>query len=185
MPTATKNASRPRPPKGGYVARPGSPITDAQAKVVGAELQRMRSDGVARTPKNLVSRAGRRGSSLRGLFEWDDAKAGQRHRTEWARTLINSTLIVDLVTSKPSRAFYSVVVSDGDDEDQAPREYRTRSTVLASDDALEQQSKRLYGTLLAAVEDAEGLGLGARERAWKTIIATVQSHPPAATNEAG
>lgn len=161
-----------------YTARPNSPITDAQANIIGLETERMERDGIPVTAKSILERARDAKSRLHGLFDWDDESAAEKHRIAWARELLASVQIIEVRTGQPARALYSVVAST--DGDEARRAYYPRRSVLESDEARAQLSRDRYRSIAAIVRDCESIGLCQEDAAWMKIRQAVESNTPKA-----
>jgi len=97
-------AARKRKVKFQYKAVPGSRVSDADARVVGPELERIGRANGDLTPEELAS------SPLHKFFEWSDRRAAQKYRLEQARHLIRSVQIkiVGERTPVEVRAFVKV-----------------------------------------------------------------------------
>lgn len=176
--SATKKAARVREE---YRAREGASITDAQAKLLGQEMEAMEREGVPVTPSNLIARCEAPEHPLNSLFQWDDARAAIQWRLEQARRAIASVVVVRVATGEVARAAYSVVVNDTTAQH---REY-VRRDVVESQDALRMQvSVELYSRIRAALREARSLGLVA-EPAWERIDAAVRANEPAAVVATG
>jgi hypothetical protein len=73
-------------------ARPGSRISDKQAREIAPELFALeRRDGLA-TPEAVITAAREPTSALHGLFDWDDASAAHKQRLQMARQVIRSVV---------------------------------------------------------------------------------------------
>lgn len=73
----------------GYAAAPGATYSDADAQIIGAELETIAAQEIAVTPQEIVARAKRASSVLHKFFEWDNRKAAEAHRIHQARNLVN------------------------------------------------------------------------------------------------
>lgn len=110
-----------------YEWKPGRSYPVA-AEEVGKVVERIiKREGVC-PPQALVNAARPESSPLRPLFEWDDAKAAEDHRTYQARHVLNSLRVV-VIKGNPNPtppAFLSVRVAPtaavnadaGDDDDR-------------------------------------------------------------------
>ena len=139
-----------------YCARPGAPINDEQANLVGYEMEYMERDGIDVTPDAFLERSAEASHPCHVLFPWDDKKAAHQHRLDLARRFMGSVQIIEVKTRPPTRARYSVRVQK---ESSSKREYVTKRKVVKSDDYMSQMSEQLYVRIRAAVRTAEDLGL--------------------------
>jgi hypothetical protein len=98
-----------------YVAAKGSPFSDDDAAVIGAELARIaeanKVEDLRSLDKHLVFEAVEADPNhpLRRFFDWDDASAARKQRISIAATLIRSVRIVSVVMGKrsaPTPAFF-------------------------------------------------------------------------------
>lgn len=161
-----------------YRARKGASITDAQADLLGREMEVMEREGVPVTPANILARFEAEDHPLHGLFEWDDAKAAIQWRLDQARRAIASVIVINVSTGDAGRAAYSVVIND----DESPRKHReyVRREKVESEQALRAQvSIDLYTRILAALREARSLGL-TTEPAWARLDAAVRANEPVA-----
>lgn len=76
------------------------------------------------TPHEVVEASRPEDAPLHSAFEWDDAIAAERYRETQAGYIIRSVEVVVEGTSKPTRAFVSLAVTENE------REYREISHVL-------------------------------------------------------
>lgn len=110
-------------------------IRGLKAQQVGEELERIRTLHNGRlTPKDVVQAAERKGSPLHRYFEWNDAKAGIKHRITQAGCLIRSIEVVVEVKKGPSRD-YRAFVSVRRDKD---RSYTSLGHALSDADMRKQ-----------------------------------------------
>lgn len=166
-------------PKVKVTARPNCPLSDKQARVLCREVEDMYGSGATVTPKSLVEAAKAKDSPIHALFDWDDESAASKHRIEHARMLLGCIYVFEMRTGRPQRAYYSVNL-ETTEEGGAKRSFHPRRVILDNDDALQQVSLRLYGTISAAIREAEGLGLTESDGAWKRIANAVRQDPPSA-----
>lgn len=91
------------------------------------------------TPREVVDASRPEDAPLHAAFEWDDAVAAERYRETQASYIIRSIEVVLEGSSKPTRKFVSLAVSDGG------REYREINRVLSirsERELLLEQAKR-------------------------------------------
>lgn len=157
-----------------YRARDGSPITNAQADIIGREVDAMQESGESVTPGKLVERAQSPSSPLHPLFDWNDQSAAYQYRLSWARTLIASVQVIEIRTSEPKKAYYSITAETG------KRSYLPRREVLGSDAAMNEVSRDLYARLRAATREAVSIGLASSDPAWTKLCNSVEANTPAA-----
>lgn len=101
---------------------------DADAQVVGNELERIYNEKGTLEPSVVVKQSRPKRAPLHSLFEWDDEVAAEKWREQQARNIIGSVMIVDSSNDEPfTRAF--VHVSD---------DYRPLSIVLEDRDMTEE-----------------------------------------------
>ena len=94
-----------------YKARPGGRLNDAEAEIVGKELERLEKTDGKIIPERVVELAKSRRSPLHNYFTWDDEEAANRHRLEEARALIRSIVVeyeIEREQKTMVRAFYNV-----------------------------------------------------------------------------
>lgn len=95
------------------------PIPKVEADVFGSVCERLANGQPlhALAPSIVVEEARKRTSPIHALFVWDNDKAANAYRVHQARKLIGMLEIVHVEQrsgrSTSSRAFYSVVASDG------------------------------------------------------------------------
>lgn len=164
-----------------YMARPNTPITDKQAQLVGRERDRMVAEGIAPTARNFLRRVSAESNPLHKKlgFTWDNRKAAELHRLDWARVLLGSVVEVEISSAAPHKAFYSVDTARGDGPVQQ-REYRTRREVLDDANYTDQVSVERYFTAAAAARDVRALGICKGDRAWRRICDAIEQNEPAA-----
>lgn len=123
------------------------PFGRVDAEVVGATLADLQKRQQLK-PAVVINEARPVDSPLHPLFEWNDSIAGERWRTEQARSIIANVLIVDGAHSEasaPIRAFVSLN-PDGDyDGDNS--EYLPIATVIADPDLYAQMCRRAHKDL--------------------------------------
>jgi hypothetical protein len=154
-----------------YRARPGSPITNEQAAVVGAFVEQVQGTGLDATPAMLVDAARDPDSTLHTLFEWDDSKAAENWRRHWARTILGSLQHIEVKEQPPVKSLFNISTSAG-------RGYVSRKEVLVSPEANAQVQEALYRRLISVANEAESLGL-ARSGEWRTLCMMIRTNAPA------
>ena len=92
-----------------YRATPGSKIRNADAQIIGQQLQEL---GDQFTPADVIAAASDETSPMHAYFDWDDETAAGEHRLHQARQLVRS---VQVVITGPEgrdqiRAFHSVSI---------------------------------------------------------------------------
>lgn len=98
-----------------YKARKGSRFSDADAAVIGPELDRTFGPEAPRTPEGVVRKAQSARSKLHPYFTWDDDEAGRAWRLQEARLMLNSLEILvigDGQEPRRTRAMHHVVVNE-------------------------------------------------------------------------
>lgn len=81
-----------------YKWKPGARVK-INAKVAGAELERLRTQRNGRlTPADVLEAAKAKSSPLHKAFEWDDTEAARKFRLEQASYLIRSIEVVVIAT---------------------------------------------------------------------------------------
>jgi len=179
--TATA-APAPWEPK--YKARKGGRLTDEDANNVGLEVKLMEEGGVLVTAENILSRAKKKRHPLHNLFTWDDTSAANQYRLAQARHMLRSYVQIDITTGRPGRGSYNIIEGEVEEVDVSdnpiPKRsiYMSREKVIKNTDAIEQVSERLYKTVLAAINEAESLGLTANDDGWKRLANAVRRHLP-------
>ena len=161
-----------------YKARPGAPIDDEKAAIIGNELEQMIAEGIPTTPENLVERAKRSKGDLHQLWNWDVNAAAQAHWTSWARRLIASVVVLELKMKQPAKAFFSVSVKQEDSELTQRRYMPRRMVLLDMNDELVQVSDRSYKAIMAEIEKIVGLQLHRKDSGWADIVSFLQIHAP-------
>lgn len=121
-----------------YRARPGHGLSHKEAAIVGPVLQGLVETSGRLDPQLVVRTARPKGSPLHRHFEWDDRKAGERFRLWQARQLVRSVEIVIEESSEPIPAFYSVAMTD----DEQDREYMPLRDVLTDETLLTKTKAR-------------------------------------------
>ena len=76
------------------------------------------------TPHEVVEASRPDDAPLHSAFEWDDAKAAEKYRETQASYIIRSVEVVPEGSSKPTRAFVSLVINENE------REYHEINKVL-------------------------------------------------------
>lgn len=96
--------------KKAFKARPGSIITDEDARLIGNIITEKFNDHIG--PEQFLEYSRPNSSPTHKYFEWDDSVAGERYRLEQARSLI-SCLVVE-IEGESTKAFHSVYVEELD-----------------------------------------------------------------------
>lgn len=110
------------------------------------------------------------------LFKWDVNEAAEAYWTDQAGKLLGCVYVVNDVTKKEARAYYSVVAST---EDGPRRSYRPLGEVVSDENMLGQISLESYERIRAECDKMEALGCN-KDPAWKRIIAAVRASVPLA-----
>ena len=99
-----------------FVAREGSPWSDAQAARYGVELARLQVEYGAITAEVVVEEAKNSRSPLHDAFAWDDTLAASRWRMHQARDMIGAIKVVydDNGAEKSIREFLNVQLDEKD-----------------------------------------------------------------------
>lgn len=155
-----------------YQLRKGAHLSKEDGEKLVETIEHIQAEGQPLVPQALVEYAKPKRSPIHHLFEWDDSEAARLHRLNQARQHIGAIVQIDISTRKPGRAAYSIQI------DKGKREYKMREEVVASDSAITQVSWDLYRRCVAAVNEAESLGLFATDPAWSRIGAAVRTTEP-------
>ncbi len=94
-----------------YYARSGAPFKQEEAPIYKERLDMIASNNGGKfTPELVVDDAISKSSPFHTYFEWDDTKAGEQHRLQQARNLINHIVETVVIEGKPSlqRSFFNV-----------------------------------------------------------------------------
>lgn len=126
-----------------YRAAAGAGYTDAKAKIIGVELEKL---GQSITPIAVVDIARPTSAPLHPFFEWDNAVAAEKYRLFQARNVINhlQVVVVNSAGEKQKiKAYFSQEI-EGEDEDgevNSERRYLhislVESSTVASGNAIE------------------------------------------------
>jgi hypothetical protein len=115
-------------PKTVYYVSKESPISNAQAQVLGPELERIaKANGSKLRPGALVKAATPKSSPIHDIrFVWDDKIAGHRYRLDQAREIIAAVKIRivkrgQTEPEQPIREWLNIVDADGDQYYQSIR----------------------------------------------------------------
>ncbi len=93
-----------------YIWKPSSHMSgDAQA--FGEVCEQLEESGEL-TPQRVVDAARSEDSPIHGMFEWDDAIAGEKYRETQAYKGLRSIQIVVKGSAGPTRAYYPISLSD-------------------------------------------------------------------------
>lgn len=165
-----------------YSARPGSPISDEEANLVGRETEEMSKEGIALTARSLLDRARDRRSPIHSLFDWNDSTAAEKYRRDWAGKLLGSVQVIEVSLKRKAKAFYSIKIDQQEigkslPSDHPHRIYESRRNILINDDARSQLSRDQYIRIVGICNDIEGLGLDKDIPEWRSIIAVVRTNP--------
>lgn len=117
------------------------------------ELIRLNNEGRLHV-QDVLTDAVNPASPLHPVFTWDDQEAAQSWRTQEARQLIRSVVVLKTEDAEPETAFYNVKVQVGEDMEQyyqsvavlehSPQEYHAALTLLLGQlDALDKSIKQL------------------------------------------
>lgn len=74
-----------------YFARPGSGLSDKDAQIIGAEVERLDAQGRS-TARDLLNAAKHKESPLHPYVEWDDKKAAELYRLGQVRQITGSIM---------------------------------------------------------------------------------------------
>ena len=94
-----------------YKATKGAQFTQAEAQEYGEELGKIEEENNGTIKReDVVERARNRRNPLHSYFEWDNEKAGERHRMQQAQHLISHITVIVKQDHKQKeyRAFFSV-----------------------------------------------------------------------------
>ena len=135
-------------------SRSGGPyaaLTDAQVRAVAVSLDRIEAARGHKTPEDVV-RAARTDPALRGLFEWDNAVAGHRHRLEQARELI-VTVMVRIESPEGAQSWVRRYwpVRTKTEEGDTQTSYRPIETMLAEQDSEADMKARCVAEIARAM----------------------------------
>lgn len=109
-----------------YIAKPGSRLSQRDARIVGPELQRLADEQGASlpglAPVDVVEAARAEHSPLHPYFEWKDSVAANQYRLEQARHLTRS-IEIRIAPAISTRAFVSIELKNpASDKDSASDE---------------------------------------------------------------
>lgn len=90
-----------------YKARPGYPLSDDEATILGNFIT-ANFPNKDPNPKELLELAKPKTSPIHKFFDWDDASAAHKYRIRQARELINCLVVV--IDQKPVKAYHRVYV---------------------------------------------------------------------------
>lgn len=134
-----------------YLAAPGSPFSDADAAVIGPELERVaRERGVS--VEEVVAEASDPASPLHDYFEWDDEVAAVQYRKRQAARMAAAIMVKVQDRSggyRTVRAFYSVQIEERTGERKRDRVYVTVGRVKESPALGEQVIEQALEALLS------------------------------------
>ena len=94
-----------------YKISKGYTISPDDAGTIGAELERLSSDGAV-SPETVLASAKDASSPLHKYFEWDDQKAAEKYRLYQARYLIRAVVIE--TDEGDVRAYHNVAIAQDD-----------------------------------------------------------------------
>ena len=163
-------------PRRKYQARPGGPLTNQQARLLGSEIESMEKDGLPVTPTNVVQRAKSRTSKIHKMFNWKDKEAAHRWRIDQARSYLASLVTIEITSSKPKKELFNITVRP-DKGHKTRREYVRKEVVLFDDTAKMQLSGRMYKQLATIADQADQIGLTSHAT-WAAIVETIRSNDP-------
>ena len=129
-----------------YKAVPGSQLSDADAEVIGEELDLIQKVDKKIVPERVVEVAQNETSRLHKYFNWDDEDAAHQYRLEQARHLIRSITveyIVEKENKETIRAFYNVA------DEENKHAYVSLESVMSNADYRQQVIEK-------ALREAEG-----------------------------
>lgn len=132
-----------------YTWKPSSHMSgDAQA--FGEVCERLEELGEL-TPKRVVDAARSEESPIHGMFEWDDAIAGEKYRETQAYKGLRSIQIVVKGSAEPTRAYFPIAINDEEPTYRSVevilRDANGREALLASAMAELTSFKRKYAQL--------------------------------------
>lgn len=92
-----------------YLAAPKSPLTDADARIIGPELYRLAVEGHS-SIEGILAEARKKRSPLHPYLDWDDTVAAEKWRRDQAGQLANQILIrVETAEGERTiRAFHAI-----------------------------------------------------------------------------
>jgi hypothetical protein len=119
-----------------YKAKKYGVVTDRQAQIYGEYLEQL---GDTISPKQVVELAKSKNCPFHNYFDWNDKKAGNKHRLHQARMLINSIQVVVIIDNKPQKrkAWFSVKEHIGFNDETA-RNYASFDRVINDENLREQ-----------------------------------------------
>jgi hypothetical protein len=134
-------------------ARPGSRLSNEDAKVIAPVLFRLEQERGGFTPADVLAEARDPGSPLHRFFEWDDTVAAEKHRLQVAATLTRS-VVYRVMTIGPEMQKYTPVFPTVKQIDQAGvegRKYRSLPYVLEQPDLKKQMMDQAVQKLEATI----------------------------------
>lgn len=111
-----------------YKAKQGARISDEDAKIIGAAIEKIAPDGFV-TEEVFLDSAKDMDSPIHKYFEWDDAKAAYGFRVAQARSLIRS-IVITVEGQGEVRAFHNVYVADTDERQYVSLEQALEAPAL-------------------------------------------------------
>lgn len=132
---------KPKTVTGKYVPMPSAKISVSQARIIGAEIDRLTKTRGCAKPEWIVDDARDENHPMHDMFTWDDSEAAEQWRLEQARSLVRQVRVV--FTEQPKReplvirAFMSVKASD-DEKSFDGRGYVPMYQVLQREDYKKQ-----------------------------------------------
>lgn len=103
------------------------------AETAHRELEAIRAKEGSIDPENVVKAAKAKRNALHPEFDWNDATAAHKHRTERARALIRSIVVIRAEAPKVQARKYEISIQPQSSESSEPqkRVYRTTEEILA------------------------------------------------------
>jgi hypothetical protein len=133
-----------------YIPKESAGFGKAKAQIYGEHLNKLQKKVKILKPETVVEDAKDKGSPTHEYFEWNNKKAGEKHRLHQARLLLNSIkvkIIYDDNSEGEIRKFHNVKVKVQSDEKE--RGYVSLENVVKSKDfhsqILEQALLELRG----------------------------------------
>ena len=113
----------------------------AKAQIYGQHLDSLQSGSDVLTPATVISDAKDKDSPIHSYFEWDNKKAGNKHRLHQARALMNSILVTIVYPDNSKskiRKFHNIVIKYSEKEKKSERGYVSVDVVVQSKELTSQ-----------------------------------------------
>jgi len=106
-----------------------------KAQIYGQHLDSLQAESGVLTPATVISDAKDKDSPIHSYFEWDNKKAGNKHRLHQARSLMNSILVKIVYPDNSEskiRKFHNITIEYSKEEKKSERGYVSVDVVVQS-----------------------------------------------------